>query len=245
MTFRTFLLMALVGTGLSSVARADPKVVTGDELAARLTQPADKRTFELFDARARVEFDEQHIAGAASLPADAVPKRLPKLVPNKDRELIFYCNGPTCTKSRKAAGFAEQLGYTQVRIYDGGLPEWTSQHRTVAGHPLPKVDAPGIDTRELKAWLASTRPPVLVDVRDADEFQAFHLPRSVNFPIDDIEGRAAELPKNVPVCVVDHSGHQTEVAARLLGTLGVGPMKRLDEGVNGWRKSAGSRASAH
>lgn len=43
---------------------------------------------------------------------------------DKSEQLIFYCNGPKCWKSYKAAIHAKQAGYRHVNWLRGGLSEW-------------------------------------------------------------------------------------------------------------------------
>jgi rhodanese-related sulfurtransferase len=46
----------------------------------------------------------------------------------------------------------------------------------------------------------------LVDVRSASEFSAGHIPGAVNIPMDQIEGRLADLRPNVPVVLICQAG---------------------------------------
>src|SRR5689334_16979344 len=95
------------------------------ELAARLHAPdAAPKGLTVIDARARVEYDEGHIPGAVNLPAEKVPSLLRRLVKDRRRPLVFYCNGPKCTKSQKAARMAIALGYADVLEYNEGMPGW-------------------------------------------------------------------------------------------------------------------------
>lgn len=57
---------------------------------------------------------------------DDVPaflKRLAKFAPPA-RPVVFYCNGPACWKSYKAAAAAQRAGYREVYWFRGGLADW-------------------------------------------------------------------------------------------------------------------------
>jgi rhodanese-related sulfurtransferase len=54
------------------------------------------------------------------------PQRLPK-----DKDIIVYCASFECHASPTAARKLEQLGYTRVIDYEGGLQDWKE-----AGYPL-------------------------------------------------------------------------------------------------------------
>lgn len=78
------------------------------------------------DARPAERFAERRIEGALSLPADAFERSYPKiseLVP-KDYEVLVYCDSDRCTLAEQVADRLRALGYTRVRVFEGGLEEW-------------------------------------------------------------------------------------------------------------------------
>jgi len=235
---RSLIVLALTG-GLLGNARADEAPLTyiaTQELAAKMR--ASAWTFTVIDARARVEYDEAHIPGAISVPAPDVAVALPKRIKDRRRELIFYCNGPKCTKSQKAARGAIALGYQNVLEYNEGLPGWGKAKMPIAGTPLPPVDVPAVAAGDLAAELKSGKHPFILDLRDAQEFNAYHLKGAVNIPLDDVEKRLGELPKDGEVVIACHAGQQSIVGARLLHHLGVGipGLRRLDGGILAWQQ---------
>jgi rhodanese-related sulfurtransferase len=214
---------------------AQERIISTPDLLKRMSGPAARWDFTLVDARTAVEYGEAHIPGAVNVAASRTAKRLPELVKEKGRAVVFYCNGPKCTKTVKAAKAAIAAGYTDVWEYKDGLPGWGKAGQKVEGKPLPAHEAPALAAAALKALLGSANPPVLVDIRDAEEFEAFHLEKALNLPIDDIPARLKEIPAGRAVVIVDHAGHQAPVAARLLASLGSKDLKRLDGGVLQWQ----------
>jgi hypothetical protein len=51
----------------------------------------------------------------------------------------------------------------------------------------------------VKAQLDAGRPPVLVDVRSAAEYQTGHLPSAKSIPLEALPRRLAEIPRDIPV----------------------------------------------
>ena len=51
----------------------------------------------------------------------------------------------------------------------------------------------------VKAQLDAGRPPVLVDVRSAEEYNAGHLPTAKSMPLEALPRRMAEIPRDIPV----------------------------------------------
>lgn len=55
-----------------------------------------------------------------------------------------------------------------------------------------------ITADELATAIAENRPPVIVDVRGEQDFQAAHLPGAINIPLEELEKRRAELDETKP-----------------------------------------------
>jgi rhodanese-related sulfurtransferase len=59
----------------------------------------------------------------------------------------------------------------------------------------------------------------LIDVREADEFAAGHVPRAVNLPLSSFKAEALPPPSDVPVVLMCRSGHRAgEALARVEAT---------------------------
>ena len=230
---------AVAAAGPLRAVDAPLTFISTEQLSARTAAtPPARWTFTVVDARTRVEYEENHIAGAVNCPASQTQALLPKLVKDKSRELIFYCNGPKCTKSQKAARAAIALGYQNVLEYNEGLPGWGKAKMPIAGTPLPPVDVPAVAAGDLAAQLKSGKHPFILDLRDAQEFNAYHLKGAVNIPLDEVEKRLREIPKAGEVVIACHAGQQSIVGARLLHHLGVGiaSLRRLDGGILAWQQ---------
>lgn len=73
----------------------------------------------VIDVRSRKEFSEWHIPGAYNIPLNNIKEEIQRVVPNKEKEIIVYCQ--TGTRSMKAAQILDKLGYKNVKNLDGGL----------------------------------------------------------------------------------------------------------------------------
>ncbi|MEW6689142.1 MAG: rhodanese-like domain-containing protein, partial [Pseudomonadota bacterium] len=88
----------------------------------------EKGGYTLIDSRPLPRFQEGTIPGAINLPYPAFDKFLDRLPKDKDRLLVFFCQGVTCMMSPNSLRRAEAMGYTNVKVYREGWPEWTKKN---------------------------------------------------------------------------------------------------------------------
>lgn len=74
---------------------------------------------------------------------------------------------------------------------------------------------------------------LLVDVRTADEFATGHIYGALNIPLDTLESRLNEFPRNEPVIVYCRSGNRSAQASQLLANAGYTQIYDLG-GINAW-----------
>lgn len=76
---------------------------------------------------------------------------------------------------------------------------------------------------------------VLLDVRDAKEFQLSHIAGAMNIPVGALDTRLAELEKHRTkiIVVTDKMGQQASVVGRKLRRLGF-QVRRLQGGMGEW-----------
>ena len=131
------------------------------------------------------------------------------------------------------------MGYTNVAVYNEGLPEWVKR-----GYPAnvkkvyPAIEIPIVSAAALKGMLDRRQDVAVVDVRDDDDVKAGRVPGSVHLEIELLDARLAELPQGKKIVLVDMHGKQTQVVGRFLAAKGFRDVARLDGGfVGGWIKA--------
>ena len=87
--------------------------------------------------------------------------------------------------------------------------------------------------------LINRRDAVLLDVRDAAEYAAGHLPNSRHIPIGEMDKRLKELDKfkQRPVVVICRSGNRAASACAVLKKNGFAEAFALKGGVLGWQQA--------
>ena len=105
--------------------------------------------------------------------------------------------------------------------------------------PLSQLSQVGqLTPREIRARIASPNPPLLIDVRQADEYsgELGHVPGSCLIPLRDLAKRAEEIAehKTKQVVCVCRSGVRSTTAAALLTGLGFEHVWNMKGGMLDW-----------
>jgi rhodanese-related sulfurtransferase len=100
----------------------------------------DKKSCLFLDARPPDEYKEGHIPGALNFYPDDFDKFAPQVMPNltdKQQEIICYCHGTACELSIELAKRLTNLGFTNIKVFFGGWPQWKK-----AGYPVNQGETP-------------------------------------------------------------------------------------------------------
>lgn len=162
----------------------------------------DKEKVALIDARPKRVFDKGAIPGAINIPDSEFDKHVDQLPADKATPLIYYCGGLECVLSDKSAAKARALGYTAVKTYAEGYPAWEKAFpdpqkalQIEPGKDKGTISAASFD----KIFNEAPASALFVDVRDTKEFAAATIKGAISIPINQLEKRVEELPKDKPV----------------------------------------------
>ena len=98
----------------------EPVRVTHHELLQRLQDP----WLSLVDVLPEESYAEAHIPGAISLPLRKIRENGRNVLRDLNREIVVYCSGPASNLSEEAVALLKELGYRNVRRFEGGLRGW-------------------------------------------------------------------------------------------------------------------------
>ena len=177
----------------------------------------------VIDARPKVKkYDKGHIPGALSMPTSQFGKMKGLLPADKGALIVFYCGGLKCALSHKNAFKADKLGYTNVKVFAKGYPNWKKVYG--AGPKAAKKAAPkkkaavkkkykaakeegSIAFAEFDKIVAKAPGSVLfVDVRDPKEFQSGSFKNAINIPTEELEKKLASMKADKPIIYVCGTG---------------------------------------
>ena len=189
----------------------------------------------LIDARPAKKYDTGTIPSSLNIPDTQIEKFIGQLDGvAKNKEIIVFCGGWKCEKSPIVAGYLKEQGYSDVKLYQAGKPDWTPKSYLEVGTPVVKSamdndNAVLMDARPRKKYLSETIPGA-VYMSDTE--------------LDRLEGRFP-ADKETPIIAFcgGYSCHKSHVVAnRLLGK-GYTNVKVYAAGLPEWKK-AGMRTTA-
>jgi rhodanese-related sulfurtransferase len=137
----------------------------------------------LIDSRPLPRFQQGTIPFSINLPYPQFDKFLDRLPKEKDKLLVFFCQGVTCMMSPSSLRRAEAMGYTDVKVYREGWPEWTEKNVGVMATQFLK-----------EAWLDTDIPHVLIDARAPLEMARGHIKAAASITPDQIKAALKKFP---------------------------------------------------
>jgi NADPH-dependent 2,4-dienoyl-CoA reductase/sulfur reductase-like enzyme/rhodanese-related sulfurtransferase len=90
--------------------------------------------------------------------------------------------------------------------------------------------SPLITAARLREELAGGQPPLVVDVRNLNEYEASHLRGALHLPLDELRFRLEEVPRDRSLVVHCRSGYRSHLALRILKQNGFQQVRNLTGG---------------
>ena len=77
---------------------------------------------------------------------------------------------------------------------------------------------------------------VVVDVRNPDEYEAGHVAKSINIPVNDVLTRFSELPTDKTLLFICQMGARSGLACEMVAAMGVNPdlIYNIEDGTPVW-----------
>ena len=231
--------------GEKSLAKSTIPPVKGgmyDEVRRRLLKRQD---IAFLDVREEIPHAEGHPLFAASFPLSTIELRAATFLPNKSVPIVVIDNGEGLAE--KAERKFRSLGYTNVRVYEGGIKAWAAS----GGQLFKDINVPSKafgEFMEQRKHTPSMTPEeveklkkqgkaVVLDVRRPDEYVTFSIPGAVSVPGGEVVVHFPTLVPNDSVQVIVNCAGRTRgiIWAQSLINAGVkNPVAALKNGTIGW-----------
>ncbi len=146
----------------------------------------------------------------------------------KDKEIIVFCGGWDCEKSPIVAGHLKSKGFTNVKLYQAGEPEWISKNYPEIG--LPAVQA-----------LFKNNSAVFMDARPYAKYMAGTIPGAVYMSDEEIDKLKGRLPADKATPIVSfcegYSCAKSHNLAKKLQEFGYQKISVYAGGYPEWKES--------
>lgn len=198
----------------------------------------------LIDIREVGEFGVGHALLAVNLPWSELEIRAQQTLPRHDVPIIVQddIGGERATR---AAQRLHELGYSDVRIAQGGVKAWQPLFH---GVNVPskafsewierEAHTPTISAETLYQWQQDAIPHRLLDGRTPEEFRQFHIPGAINVPNGELIPWLSQqtLPHREPIVITCAGRTRGIIGAQALRDAGFQQqIVALAGGTQAWR----------
>ena len=83
--------------------------------------------------------------------------------------------------------------------------------------------------------LWETKEAILIDVRTPGEYQDGHIPGVANIPLDELEKRIGEIPKDKKVVLICRTGNRSAQGTKFLRSKGMSNVFNSTGGMSTWK----------
>ncbi|HDR8968316.1 sulfurtransferase [Burkholderia vietnamiensis] len=220
-------------------------VATYEDVRARLLA---RDELALLDVREEDPYAQGHPLWAANLPLSKLELDAWTRIPRRDTPLVVFGEAGGEDLAPRAAAKLAQLGYTDVRVLDGGLAGW----RAAGGELFIDVNVPSkafgewveaerhtpsLSAEEVQALIDAQADVVIVDARRYDEYQTMNIPTSISVPGAELVLRVRALAPNPATQVVVNCAGRTRSIIGTQSLINAGlpnPVAALRNGTIGW-----------
>jgi rhodanese-related sulfurtransferase len=186
-------------------------------------------SYILIDLRPAAQVEKGHIPKAVALPEGGIGAMKDQFPKYKGAAVILYNQDGDLKAAEKTAKEIAGWGYKNVTILSGGFQAWEKADKDVAKGPAASKIAyvrkllPG--EFEVEAFKMLVEKPdkdtIILDVRAAKELEEGVLPNTRNIPVDELELRFSELPKDKLIVIHCSTGVRAEMAHSILKKAGL------------------------
>jgi rhodanese-related sulfurtransferase len=197
-----------------------------------------KKGVAIIDSRpAARQYDLGHIPGAINIPDSQFDKMVDKLPADKATLLLFYCGGLECMLSHNSAFKAEKLGYTNIKVYPAGSPDWKAKGAQMS-----------VSAAYLKKLAEDKAQYALIDARPKRVADKGMIPTAINISDSEFDKNVDKLPADKATMLIFYCGGLecvlSDNSAEKAKKLGYTNVLTYPPGYPEWEKMHGAPAPA-
>jgi hydroxyacylglutathione hydrolase len=215
-------------------SQEQPQRISPGELQSML----QKGEVILVNIMSGLECRDHQIPGSVCVPCEEFAQRAPGILKGHPQAIVIYGD-----RDKDATACLQSIGSAarefKISVLDGGLAGWKRAGLEIdSPGRVPRAATKSISAASLKALIAQSKQPVIIDVRPEQAFNANHISGALNIPLNQLPARYYEIPPEHPILIIDEDGRRAFLAASYLIRRGFGSVQRLRGGMAAWDREA-------
>ncbi len=180
---------------------------------------------QILDVREATEYAKGHLAGSINVGLGGQFATWAGSVLHRSRPIVIIAEPG---REHEAAVRLGRIGFDHVKGFlSGGMAALAERPDLV--WPTDRLGAPMIAEE-----LASADPPLVLDIRNPNEWAAKHIQASLNIPLNHLQERIAEIPRDRRMVVHCAGGYRSSIAASILHQYGITNLVEMAGGLAAW-----------
>ncbi len=181
---------------------------------------------QIVDAREGTEFAQGHLAGSVNIGLGGQYATWAGTVLDRAKPIVIVADPG---REQEAAVRLGRIGFDEVKGYlRGGMA-------ALAGRADLLRTTDRMSVLIAAEEVASAARPMVLDVRTPGEWSAEHIAGSVNLPLNHLQERMGEVPRDRRIAVHCAGGYRSSIAASLLHREGITNVTEIAGGLAAWK----------
>ena len=180
---------------------------------------------QILDVRDASEYAKGHFAGSINIGLGGQYATWAGTVLDRAKPIVIIAEPG---REQEAALRLGRIGFDHVRGYlRGGMQALADRPDLVS--PTERVNAQAVAEE-----LAIADPPLILDIRNPREWASKHIAQSVNLPLNHLQERISEIPRDRRIAVHCAGGYRSSIAASILHRYGITNLTEMAGGLAAW-----------
>jgi hydroxyacylglutathione hydrolase len=180
---------------------------------------------QILDVRDAAEYAKGHVAGSLNIGLGGQYATWAGTLLDRAKPIVIIAEPG---REGEAALRLGRIGFDHVRGYlRSGMEALATRPDLV--WPTERLGAPLVAEE-----LAAAERPLVLDIRNPREWAAKHIEGSVNVPLNHLQERIAEIPRDRRIAIHCAGGYRSSIAASILHQYGITNLVELAGGLAAW-----------
>jgi len=180
---------------------------------------------QILDVRDAAEYAKGHLAGSLNIGLGGQYATWAGTLLHRDKPIVIVAEPG---REQEAALRLGRIGFDHVTGYlRGGMEALAGRPDLV--WPTERNSAPMVAEE-----LAGADPPIVLDIRNPREWAAKHIDGSVNIPLNHLQERIGEIPRDCRIAIHCAGGYRSSIAASILHQYGITRLIEMAGGLAAW-----------